>query len=69
MGKHPNVIGKQMVLHNSGRVGGNMASVQKPVLRGQNEPLLPEDYHELAQGLRDVGGVDGLLPGHAIGVY
>ena len=45
-----------------------MASVQKPILRGHNEPLLPQNHHEPAQGLPDVGGVDGLLPGDAIGV-
>jgi len=68
VGEHPNVIGKQMGLHYGGRVGGNIALVQKPVLRGHNEPLLPEDHHEPAQSLHDVGGVDGLLPGDAIGV-
>ena len=68
VGDHLDGFGSQLGLQIGGAVNECIVSVSKWVLKGQNGPLLPKDFYILAQGLCDVGCIDGLVLVHIVGV-
>ncbi len=56
------VVGSEPILHDGGGVDRGIVPVEKPMLLGQNRPLLSEMPHEDVEDLHDVRGVDGGAP-------